>query len=929
MSNSIKIQDIVKSVVSTGSTVHTNTKQKIALVLDVSGSTGTPFFGGLTVLEKEIECMTLYILDNPDNSYVLYSFESSSYYHGPVKVLKEEGLVSLPDFRPLGGTSTHLSLNDICAKLGEFKPDSVKVYTDGQTNSSQQNFANIINTFTKNNIKFEVVAVATSNTNMETIAHSEEQRIPGMDLVNMLGNFIDSLSIFNLFHKDVAFSGIVNSSVDKGGLRFLGSKFTDPIHIFIDKLLQSVIVHGQAINWGAAQMDLKKALTEFGKLLSVFFVDLQFNNPLVTRIVTTMSQVSGMEIDRISKIIAYGFECSKQKKPILLTNFEGHIKDSVDKKNEFDDAITELNTKGTSLGSKKRISVPYGAKPVCVLDNGSVKLIGNLDTYPSSADQFGNVYFGLDSNPQAIRIAMRTHCGKLGFQQARFSNSVPFFVLSQMSMMWIKGIELNSEHMKALKELAIYQTSLEVVVAKNKYDGKGCYNHWKTGQLLAMHYEKPSLTHTSMYTDRLVNQLGLSEQLWWALMMSMLGLFEEQKLVYEQAVLALGIACNVDSFLNYVRNTYSPNVGGTIVCESFSEVKQSIFTYGDFEPNQEVFVLNNHSSPGSTSVNCCAGLWYEKIQELPYVMQHGCPLCHYRPTSTDFVKVVNKDPITTLTAAMTTASKLTITGIQQIASDSKKIRINMCGITGSGKSTASEKLQAVLVSYGYKVLIVSSDTVSKTGKKGKDLQNTIFNNIKTFENQTHKFKAVIMDLCNENGIQTMAFGWDFSDYVDVTFFPNFNKDQFDDYEAWCLSNIIARPKVTPNCNYYLNPVEATLATCIKVHNMKASGVAQQAGVARHSQIPNTGESQLHTLIDQKALRYSNYLKTRDFNKEIVQFLTEIDVVNLNVKPPVAGQTVIPTSGVQNMVLGSSTDTQAVSDTFTIPSKRGSKKKVIV
>lgn len=890
------IQQIVKSIIDNnqhnGQNQHNqhnqHNGQKVALVLDVSGSTGTKFKETMTVLEKEIECMSTFILSNKQNVYQLYSFESRLYEHGNVNILYDEDFVSLPDFRPLGGTLTHLALDAICQNLNNFKPDIVKVFTDGQTNSYKNQFDKSMSTFLKHNIKFEITAVTCSNLNMETITKNEEMRIPGMDLVNMLGNSIDSLSIFNLFHDNDPFNGIVNTSTDKNSLKFLGNKLNDIIPVFLNKLLVAVNENKKIINWGTNQIDLKKMLTEIGKLLSIFFVEMPVFHPLVLKIVDVMSKATGLTNERILKILEYGFTCSKQNKPIVLTNFEEHVKDSVNKHNEFADAITELNLKGTTLGSNKRITIPYGNNNVCILDNGSVTLPLTMpqSSYPNSLDQRGNAYFGLNVNPQAIRIGLRTHCGNIGFQGARYSNAVPFFVLCQMSLMFIKGIDLNSEHMKALRELAIYQTSLEVMVAKNKYDGKGCYNYWKTGKLIPIHYEK-QVTHTSIYTDKLVNPLRLSEPIWWALMMSMLGLFEEQKNVYMDSVNALGINCNLESFLNYVRHTYSNDVGGNIVCETFPEVQKSLFTLDHFDETDEIYVLKDHSSNGD-QVNCCTKTWYS-AEELEYLKKNGCVWCHYMPLSTDFEKIVKKNIDKSIEIAMLKSSKLTFANVKELdianklnISDGSKIRINMCGITGSGKTTFTEKLEQMLKNNNCDVLIVNSDSLSKRGIKGKEMQKTIFNNIRNFEKNIgqKKKKVVIMDLCNENGVTDNSFGLNFSEYNDVTFFPNFNKEQFDDYQAWCLNNVINRPIHTNDTNYWLNPVSAGVETCIKVHNMKARGIANIVGVQYNDINMKLTMTQLKNLISEKSQRYANYLKTRNFEEEISNFLTDLKLLNV-------------------------------------------------
>lgn len=900
----LSIQDIVKSI-TVGPVANEMQEQKVALVLDVSGSTSCTFKNGSkqTILEKEIECMTNYILQNKQNKYELYSFESYCHEHGVVKILKDEDFVILPEFISTGGTSTHTALDKICNNLNRFKPDIVKVYTDGQTNSQQTCFDKSISIFQKNNIKFEIVAVTYSNINMETITKNEEMRIPGMELVNSLGNNIDALDIFNVVHETEPFSGISNTSVGKNSLKFLGFKINEIIPIFINKLLEKIELNKNNIQWGTNQINLKKMLAELGKLLSIFFVELPKFHPLVLKISNTIQNSTDFTAERIEKILEYGFSCSKQNKPIVLTNFEEHVKDSVNKHNEFRDAISELNLKGTTLGSKKRITIPSATNPVCILDNGSVNLKSNFISagqdacYPNSLDNFGNVYFGIDVNPQAIRIALRSYCANIGFPGARYSTAVPFFVLCQMSLMFIKGIDMNSEHMKALRELAIYQTSLEVMVAKGKYDGKGCYNYWKTGKLIPMHYEKQT-THTSMYMDKLINPLGLSEPIWWALMMSMLGLFEEQKNVYVDALNALGIDSNVESFTNYIRNTYSNNVGGNIICETFQEVQKSLFTLDYFDNDEEIYILKDHKSPNqndqadqvnlaTTQNNCCTKTWYS-IDELEYVKNNGCVWCHYKPMSTDFEKVVSKNIDVCIQNAIKQSSKITFNGIVNnvVASEksvtnvnANKFRINMCGITGSGKTTATEKMEKILSNNNYQVLIVNVDKLSKQGLKGKQLQNKIFNDIKNFDKTKNNKKVIIMDICNENGISANSFGWNFNEYIDLVYYPNFDKNNFDEYQAWCLNNVLNRPLYTNDSNYWLNPVSAGLQTCLKVHALKASGIANLTN-STYNPIPSHNDiKQLQKSLMPKWTNYQKYLTNINTDQEILNFLIDSKLIN--------------------------------------------------
>ena len=460
-----------------------------------------------------------------------------------------------------------------------------------------------------------------------------------------------------------------------------------------------------------------------------------------------------------------------------MTNFEEHVKEKATKHNEFANAIDILNKRGTGLGSQKKISIPYRSNAVCVLDTGSVELTQSLGEYPTSMDKFGNIYMGLNITPetsQAIRIGMRKLCEIAGFPNARGSASVIFYVLNQMSLMYLKGINLDVQHMQELRKIAIAQCSMEVMVAKNQYDGRGCWAFWKDGKQIPMHYSNTS-THTSLYSDRMINPLELSEPVWWALQMSMLGLFEEQKSYYAKSLEQIGVEPNLESFLLWFRTNFSNAVEGQVNLVKTNPVEKSIFTLDDFEPEEEVFMLKEHNG-------CNTRTWYSKTEIETFVMGGdnpcGCVWCKYIPKSTDLCVVARDSWTNQIIEAMKTSRQIkSVANAQANLSqippnvfnsfnnmnlnnlgDTHKYRINLIGVTGSGKSTCAKKIKTLVEQKGGSVLVVSADKWSKQNFKGKDLQNKILNEIRQFDKAKTNLKVIVMDLCNENGVSKNNFG---------------------------------------------------------------------------------------------------------------------------------------------------------------------------
>ena len=888
----MNIVELVEKICANNTNKNNQTPQNIVLVLDVSGSTSQIIYDKKSVLTKEIEIMTNYILSNKKNIYELYSFDSNPTYHGRINILEDEDFVDLPNFKPGSSTNTCGALNLISNNIGKFKPDKIIIFTDGQTDNNINQFDPLTQKFKSINTELDIIAVSCSTQNMEVITSNEEKRIPGMDMVNMLGNNINSLTIHNAYHKDIPFNGISNSSIDKNSICFFGVKVNDFVIDFINKLLAEVELNKNNIDWGMGQKDLKKMLSEIGKLLSILFIQFPVAHPFFEKIyisidnsLSTSTQEFNMNIDRIRKVIEYGFNCSKQNIPVIMTNFDEHLKESTTKQNEFADAISLLKIKGTGLGKYKKISIPYGKNQICIIDLGTAELTKPLGEYVNSIDKFGNVYFGTDGNEQAIRIGIRKFCEMVGFPNARTSPSVIFYVLNLMSLMFLSGIDLNeNEHMMELRKLAKIQTSMEVMVQKGKYDGKGCWAHWKSGKLIPMHFSNTN-THTSLYSDKLINPFGLSEPIWWALMMSMLGLFEEQKQYYIKILEQMNIGTNENDFLNWFKNTYSKSLEGKVILEKIDEEQKSIYTLDYFEDTDEIYELGPHGK-------CGVKTWYSKEEIETYVMKQGCVWCKYMPLSTDLVRVYKENANNKIKNSMDKGIKFNICGIDNMTnvfsnmnlslntdSNVKKFRINLLGVTGSGKTTASEKISKIIEDNGGKVLVVSADKWSKQNYKGKDLQNKIFNEIKQFDAKLHELKVIIMDLCNENGIVKNSFGFNFNAYNDVNFYPNLDINKFDEYECWCLENVLSRAKDTPTTNYWLNPVAAGVETCIKVHNAKAKGIANLLAINKTNNFNQKSSlDQILNQIKSKSDNYKNLLKNKKLDLEIEKLIMENNII---------------------------------------------------
>lgn len=827
------LNDIINIANNSVDVVKKESIKNICVVIDVSGSTGSPFSNRKTVLEKEIEIAEQLILTSPNNHYTVVSFDDDVKIF-EVNVLIDEMMTNIHTFGMRSGTSTYT--DKAFAEIIKMKKklSHIVLLTDGQTNSSEHILKEQMEIFNKNNISVEIIAVSNSSINMDTLTQNEEQKIPGMDLINYLGNSISNFSIYNKYHIDIPYIGASTSRVGKNCVTFMQI----PITQFIPDFLRSFVINlkDNQINWGTNQMEFKKLLSEIGKLISTLFVSFPESNLFVEDIIYKLNElnVPTINIDRIQNIIKYGFDCTRNKKPILYTNFEAHVKESVVKKNEFADAITLLKKNGTTLNFDMSISIPYNG--LIVLNKNSVPLNKYLGNYNKSGDKFNNYYFGIGVDPQAIRIGMREFCGFLGVKNPVGSHSVIFYILKEMSLLYINGLSIDDKLMNYYRELAIHQTSLETIVAKNKYSGIGCYNMWKNGNVPQMHYSDTK-THCSLYTDVFVNPLRLNEPLWWALMMSMLGIFDSQLNIYEESLKGLQIEPNEKEFLNWVKSTFQTVVNGNIQVVIAEKNPTSLFTLSEFENDDQVYVLKDHG-------NCKTRTYYSKEEIDNYVMkpENGCCWCRYKPLVDDFERVTFEDPIIKIEKAMKNVKPLVVNNeklkslnlppnvslstlsMSSPVSDFRMIRINMIGITGSGKSTFSKRIFEMITEKGGKCIILNADKWSKRGVKGKEIVHKIQNEMNEFKKMSSKLKVVIVDICNENGPQKVCFNIDFSNYEEFNFMPNMIPTKFNEYEAWCLRNVLNRKNFSEDTNYWLNPVSAGVNTCIKVHKAKTYGV---------------------------------------------------------------------------------------------------------
>lgn len=908
--------------------------KKVGIAVDMSGSTGTLFTPGMNVLEKELEIVSLLSIEHPEWESVYCYFDHNV---TPLKSIlvdeyEKEKYVHLDPIQPGGSTMTHLGLKELL----KCKLDMIILVTDGQTNSSRQILQEVVQNIKENGIEFNIIAVCPNDLDY-AILEVEESKIPGMDIIEYVGNNVDNLSIYNKKYQDTPFNGAKSSQINKNNLTFMGIEIKSNLHEFISNLMKIFELNSEEsepiqITWGRNNINFNKFLTEIGILLTAWFSTFPDNDSrfisYINNICDTICktcQIDGITQEYVFGRINYGFRCSRNNVPIYYTNIDEHVKTADVKYAQFADANELLKNHGTTLGCENTIgfSLDY---PLIVLNNGnSLRLNKSFDKYRNSACDLGNIVFFSyeEDKSQAIRQSLRTLAGKKNFPNALKSPSVIFMIPNIILQMIISGYTFDSEYIKILQKLAKIQTSMDSVIGeesngKPKYGGP-FFNHWKRGNLPRMYFKNPN-THTTLFKERQINPFNLTEPLWWASMMLVLGLFNEQLSIYNNALKAENIDLTEEAFLNYLKDNYLSQLTENYKTISLRENQKSYFTLDNFPSNESCYILDDH---GPENQRCKTQSIFS-ASEIDYVIQRGCIWCR-RSVNRELFKQINLDPSNLIrdvideiklerdnmisssnsnssssyssstssrsssSPSSSSSSNLLSHSISNLSSSlsslsiitsPRKILIALYGITGAGKTTTSSKMNELVNARGGLCHILSSDYYDK-----QDIDKTVKNrlikqDIRNFESSSNPLKVLIVDLCNDKGLnKSNLFGHDFSNYESFDFFPNLDRTNFDDYESWCLNNVLNRSCYSRDTLYFLNPENAGKDTCVNVHNMKASGIKKIIGL-------NTPTKNFSKSLSMQALkdrlkesvdRYSNYLRTRSLDSEIQELF---NIINL-------------------------------------------------
>lgn len=150
------------------------------------------------------------------------------------------------------------------------------------------------------------------------------------------------------------------------------------------------------------------------------------------------------------------------------------------------------------------------------------------------------------------------------------------------------------------------------------------------------------------------------------------------------------------------------------------------------------------------------------------------------------------------------------------------------GVVGCGKTTISQKISDYCKTNNIHCIVEGMDKYLQKGYNFKQAGDVIKANILSLNDVRDKRIVVIIDTCGEKHQPNNVFGVNFkaAKWNIIKHTPNFNEgiDNLKQYLSWSLRNVLQRKIHSPETSYYLNPVSAGLATCIKVHKQKATSL---------------------------------------------------------------------------------------------------------
>lgn len=224
-----------------------------------------------------------------------------------------------------------------------------------------------------------------------------------------------------------------------------------------------------------------------------------------------------------------------------------------------------------------------------------------------------------------------------------------------------------------------------------------------------------------------------------------------------------------------------------------------------------------------------------------------CPICYTKLLAESFVKVGPKPESTdnifspgTIDMFLSRAPVNNLAPVLNSVSISRGVGANrskihvqtlsrtgtvviMRGNIGSGKTIYANQIKSIVENRGDVCLIIGTAKYFVSNMTDPQITHLIRKELFDINNiPAETGLVIIIDECNEKTLAQNIFGFDFSAWKKVNYWPNLLRTDLKGYAAWTLRNVVIRPKASTTDNYYWNIVDTDIKTIVIMHKNKMS-----------------------------------------------------------------------------------------------------------
>ena len=657
-------------------------------LIDFSGSTITNFKPGKPVYAVEMELLGEELTKDGNLDISLYTFGTEPTRRG--KIILQDGILIYPafDYKGAGLTHTAKGLNMIVSDIKlliiqeviNIKEDIIKliVCTDGNTNSKTTEFESSLNFLHNISVVFQIIAVSLTDINFEDNEDTILNELPGLDFLKIMEHY-DS-NIEKTENTGIKLSMTVTNRKYKGYPVFLPGTsnegksivtlmkielnipslcdYKDFIQTLISKALK--ILADQPIYWGVNNVDFNVLMVEITKLLSIIYGDFDPKDKFILSVIYSLYSINTRhKIDvlitpnTIYKSIANIFKCMKNSNRFNFLNYRAKfiMRSDDEKKQEYDDAIKILAQDGV-CDNGPVFMLPILTNIMAIIEKPPIT--HQIDNVKNGTDDYGNHYIALKwflLNPQLIRLYVRMLLKMHEWPNAQYGLSVSFIFVRKLRDFFLSGYSLDDECMKMFQELARIMVDFDHKVIKDDKDSEnGAGTRVSILKLLnsgitPILCPRLNITFTSFADDPNLSIPGHTQNMWWAIMMAMLGesYFYKQMSVYNDMFQMFNIPQDYSEFLKWYVKNYK--LDPEQKCYAYNiPAYTSIITLSEFPAGSKLLKVDPHDYKDTI---CSPNMLFteEEAIKLP-----ECVICKkkvsYVPIKVPTIEDCMKDKIT-------------------------------------------------------------------------------------------------------------------------------------------------------------------------------------------------------------------------------------------------------------------------------------------